>query len=149
LQEGQVFFHSLLPCFEPVEPLSGFKNVIRGYVNQSLWVSLDYDGNGLWILKGMLAQALIIIHDGSYMNKIPPIVSSAAAMIYCTIAKVRCKCTWAEMSTSAGSYRGKILGGVMTQLILHAAAASYHDAIPPVVVECDNNGVVIHGNNSI
>jgi len=108
-----------------------------------------YDGNGSWILEGMLAQSLIIIHDGSYMNKISPIISSAATMIYCIIAKVRCKCTWAEMSTSARSYRGKIPGGVMTQLILHAAAASYHGAIPPVMVDCDNNGVVIHGNNSI
>ena len=52
------------------------------------------------------------------------------------------------MWTSAGSYRGKILGGVMTQLILHAAAASYHGAIPPVVVDCDNSGIVFHGNNS-
>jgi hypothetical protein len=97
----------------------------------------------------MLAESLIIIHDGSYMNEISSIISSAATMIYCTIAKAQCKCTWAEMSTSAGWYRGEILGGVMTQLILHAAAASYHGAIPPVVVDCDNNGVIIHGNNSI
>jgi hypothetical protein len=118
-------------------------------MNQSLWVSLDYVGDGSWILGGMLAQSLIIIHDGSYMNEISPIISSAATMIYCTMSKVRCKCTWSEMSTSAGSYRGEILGGVMTQLILHAAAASYHGTIPPVVVDCDNNGVIIHGNNSI
>ncbi len=97
----------------------------------------------------MLAQSLIIIHDGSYMNEISPIISSAATMIYCTIEKVRYKCTWADRSTSAGSYRGKILSGVMTQLILHAAAASYHGTIPSVLVDCDNNGVVIHRNNSI
>ncbi len=88
LQEGQVFLHSLLPCFEPVQPVSGFKNVIRGFANQSLWVSLDYNGDGFWILEGTLAQSLIIIHDGSYMKEISPIISSAAAMIYCTIAKV-------------------------------------------------------------
>ncbi len=116
LQEGQVFLHYSLPCFVSAQPVSGFKNVIRGYANQSLWVSLDYNGDGSWILEGMLAQSLIIIHDGSYINKTSSIISSAATMIYCTIAKVRCKCTWAEMSTSAGSYRGKILGGVMTQL---------------------------------
>jgi hypothetical protein len=98
-QEGQVFLHSSLPCYEPVQPVSGFENVIRGFTNQSLRVSLDYDGDGSWILKGMLAQSLIIIHDGSYMNKISPIISSAATMIYCTIAKVRCKCTWAKMWT--------------------------------------------------
>ena len=96
-QEGQVFLYSLLPCFEPIYPVSGFKNLIRGYANHSLCVSLDHDGNGSWILEGMLAQSLIIIHDGSYMREISPIISSAATMIYCTIAKVRCKCTWTEM----------------------------------------------------
>jgi hypothetical protein len=35
----------------------------------------------------------------------------------------------------------------MTQLILHSAAFTYHDTIPPVVVDCDKNGVVSHGNN--
>ena len=148
-QEGQVFLHSSLPCFVPVQPMSGFENVIRGYVNKTLWASLEYDGDGSWILAGMLAESLIIIHDGSYMKEISPIISSAATMIYCTIAKARCKCTWTETSTSAGSYRGEILGGVMTQLLLHAAATSYHGDIPPVVVDCDNNGVVFHGNNSI
>ncbi len=148
LQEGQVFLHSSLPCFEPIHPVSGFENVIRGLANQSLLVSLDYHGDSSWILEGMLAQSLVIIHDGSYMNKISPIVSTAATMKYFTIAKVRCKCTLAKMLTSAGSYRGGILGGIMTQLLLHAAAAAYHGAIPPVVVDCDNNGVVFHGNNS-
>ncbi len=95
----------------------------------------------------MLAQSLVIIHDGSYMRDLSPCISSAATMIYCTIAKVRCKYTWAEQSTSVGPYRGEILGGVMTQLILHAAASTYHDTIPPVVVDCDNNGVVSHSNN--
>ncbi len=149
LQEGQVFLRSSLPCFEHVQPVSGFKNLIRVFANQSLWVSLDYNGDGSWIIKGMLAQSLIIIHDGPYMKEISPIISSAATIIYCTIAKVQCKCTWAKKSTSTGSYCGKILGGVMTQLILHAAAASYHRTILPVMVNCDNNGVVFHRNNSI
>ena len=147
LQEVQVFLHSLLPCFEPVQPISDFKNVIKGFANQSRWVSLDYDGDGSWILEGMLAQSLIIIHNGSYMKGIFPSISSAETMIYCTIAKVQCKCTWAKKLTSAGSYC-EILGGVMTQLILYAAASLYHGTIPLVVVDCDNNGAVIHGNTS-
>jgi hypothetical protein len=88
-QEGQVFLHSSLPWFMPAQPVSGSKNVIRGYVNKSLWTSLDYDGDKSWILGGMLAESLIIIHAGSYMNEISPIISSAATMIYCTIAKAR------------------------------------------------------------
>jgi hypothetical protein len=92
--------------------------VNRGFANQSLWVSLDYKGDGSWILEGMLAQSLIIIHNGSYMKEISPPISSAATMIYCTVAKVRCECIWAKKLTLAGSYCGEILGGVMTQLIL-------------------------------
>jgi hypothetical protein len=37
----------------------------------------------------------------------------------------------------------------MTQLILNAAASTYHGTIPPDVVDCDNNGVVSHGNNPL
>ncbi len=81
LQERQFFLHSSLPCFEPIHPVSVFKNAIRGFANQSLWVSLDYDGDGSWILEGMLAHSLIIIHDRSYMREISPIISSAATMI--------------------------------------------------------------------
>jgi hypothetical protein len=58
-------------------------------------------------------------------------------------------CTWAKQSTSAGYYRGEILGGVVTQLILNAAASKCHDAIPLVVADCDNNGVVSHGNEPL
>jgi hypothetical protein len=36
-QEGQVFLHSLLPGVVPVQPTSGFENVIKGFANQSLW----------------------------------------------------------------------------------------------------------------
>ena len=56
---------------------------------------------------------------------------------------------WAKKSTSAGLYRGEILGGVMMQLILYAAASSYYDTISPVMVDCDNNGAMIHRNNSV
>ncbi len=34
----------------------------------------------------------------------------------------------------------------MTQLILNAASSSYKGTIPPVVMGCDNNGVMSHGN---
>ncbi len=40
-QEGQVFLHSLVPGFVPVQPTSGFENVIKGFANQSLWASLE------------------------------------------------------------------------------------------------------------
>jgi hypothetical protein len=52
-----------------VQPLD--LNVIKSFANQSLWLSLDYDGDGSWILDGMLAQqSLVIIHDGPYMKEV-------------------------------------------------------------------------------
>ncbi len=83
------------------------------------------------------------------MKTVPPHISLVATMIYCTIAKARCKCTCAKQSASASSYCGEILGGVTTQLILNAAASKCHDTIPLVMVDCDNNGVVSHGNKPL
>ncbi len=148
-QLGQVPLHYLVLGFISPQPISGFEHVIKSFANQSLWLSLDHDGDGSWILDGMLAQSLVIIHDGSYMKEAFPHISLVAAMIYCTIAKAQCKCTWAKQSTSASSYHGKILGGVMMQLILNAAASKCHDAISLVMIECDNNGVVSHRNKPL
>jgi hypothetical protein len=95
-QVRQVLLHSLLARFISLWPISGFEYVIKTFANHSLWLSLDYDGDGSWILDGMLAQSLLIIHDGSYMKELLSNISSAATMIYCTVAKARCKCMWAK-----------------------------------------------------
>ncbi len=86
-QLGQVLLHSLVPGFIPLRPISGFEHVIKSFANQSLWLSLDYNGDGSWILDGMLAQSLVIIHDGSYMKEVSTHISLAATIIYCRIAK--------------------------------------------------------------
>ncbi len=96
--------HSSATAATPSVVSIGFKKKLRSYGNKTLWKSLDYDGDGSWILVGMINRSPIIIQDGSYMKEISPWISSAATMIYCTIAKKRCKCTWAEKSETAGSY---------------------------------------------
>jgi hypothetical protein len=120
VQQGHILLHSSIPMYAPSSTVSGFEQTMRHFANQSLWVSLEYSRDGSWILNGMLVQSLIIIHDGLYMKKISPDTCSAATMIYCTTTKYQCKCTWAERSVSSGSYRGEILGRIMTQLILSA-----------------------------
>jgi hypothetical protein len=141
-QQYQVLLHSSIPISVPSATRSGFEKNLRHFANQSLWSLLEFDGDNSWILKGMLSRSLVIIHDGSYMKEILPTISSAATMIYCTVTRARCKCTWADQSDSAGSYRGKILGGIMTQLLLRAAADGHQGKIPSVGADCDNNGVV-------
>ncbi len=145
-QLGQVFMHLSAAAATSPLVLLDFENNLKSYGNETLWKSLNYDDNGSWILEGMINRSLIKSHDGSYMKEVSPWISAAATMIYCNTTKKRCKCTWAEYSESAGSYRGEILGGIMTQLILKAAANGYNGKIPRVGADCDNNGVVTHGN---
>jgi hypothetical protein len=96
--------HSLAAAATSPLALLDFKNNLKSYGNETLWKSLNYDGDGSWILEGMINRSLIISHDGSYMKEVSPSISAAALMIYCTITRKRCKCTWAEHSESAGSY---------------------------------------------
>ena len=132
-QSGQVLLHSSAAAATSPLVLLDFENNLKRYGNETLWDSLDYNGDGSWIFEGMINEYLIIIHDGSYMKEISPLISAAATMIYCTIAKKQCKCTWAEKSESAGSYQGEILGRIMTQLILGAAASGYKGVITMVL----------------
>jgi hypothetical protein len=81
------------------------------------------------------------------MREIAADICSAAVMIYCTRSKMTCTCTIAECSPSAGSYRGEILGVILAQLILRAASIGIIGPFPVLNEDCDNNGVVLHGNS--
>jgi hypothetical protein len=80
------------------------------------------------------------------MKEVSQHICSAAVMIYCTSTCTICKCTIAENSPSAGSYRGEILGAILTQLILGAAVSGRIGPYPIVTEDCNNEGVVKHGN---
>jgi hypothetical protein len=95
-KQNQVLVHSSIPIPLPLVPKIGFEQNLRYLSNHTLLLSLDFDGNGSWIFDGIINCSLIIIHDGSYMKEISPLISSAATMIYCTKTRARCKCTWAE-----------------------------------------------------
>ena len=74
-------------------------------------------------------------------------VCSAAFYIYCKTTKQRCKGAAAEHSTNADNYRAEILGGILIQVVLIAASQKRPSPYRLAVVECDNNGVVTHGNS--
>ncbi len=76
----------------PSTPDTSFKLNLSSSANKTLWTSIDFDGDGLWIFTGMLNRSLVIFH-GSYMKDISSTVSLAATIKYCTVAKAQCKCT--------------------------------------------------------
>jgi hypothetical protein len=81
------------------------------------------------------------------MKEVAADICSTAVMIYCTRTRQTCTCTIVENSSSAGSYRGKILGAILAQLILRAASLGMIGPYPVLNEDCDNNGVVLHGNS--
>ena len=90
--------------------------------------------------------SLVINHDGSYMKEISPDICLAAVITFCTITGSLCKCTIAEKLTSAGSYRGEILGAILAQLILHASVHGEMGPYPIKMEDCNNLGIVRHSN---
>jgi hypothetical protein len=67
-QMGYFLLQSSIPMFVQPPPVSGFEHTMKQFSDQTLWVLLDYSGDGSWILTGMLAQSLVIVHDGLYMK---------------------------------------------------------------------------------
>ncbi len=88
-----------------------------------------------------------MIHDGSYMKEVSTSISTAAVMILCVVTGSICKCTIAEHSASASSYHGEILGAIITQIILWEAVAGKMGPYLIMTEDCNNNGVVLHGNS--
>jgi hypothetical protein len=86
-----------------------------------------------------------VIHNGSYMKDVSTSISAATVMILCIVTGSICKCTIAKYSASASGYRGEILGAIITQIILGAAVAGKVGPYP--TEDCNNNGVVLHGNS--
>jgi len=106
------------------------------------------DGDGSWLIHGLLHGTIQGASDGSYMDTLCPDACSSAFMLTCTSSGMRLEGTWAEKSAVASNYRGEIFGGMALALILLAASTF----LPP---ECDvspvklwfyNSGVINHGN---
>ena len=143
-----VALHSSAPPPILTLPSYDFWSVLRSFDNQSLWDNFDCDGDGSWLTNGMANGTLVAVHDGSYMREVEPNACSAAYMIRCNATGLRAKGSVAEWSESADNYRAEILGGIMTQLVLRAASCDPTLAFKEVTVDCDNKGVVLHGNSA-
>ena len=75
-QLNHVMVHSSIQIPLPPVPKIGFKDNLRYLSHPTLWLSLNFDGDGSWILDGLLNRSLIIIHDGLYMKEISPKISA-------------------------------------------------------------------------
>lgn len=147
IDQMTVTLHSSIAMPRALTQPTNFWHVLRSFENQSLFNNFVCDGDGEWIHRGLIMGSLVICHDGSYQPLLATDVCSAAFMIYCRHTGYRAKGVIAERSSDADNYRAEILGGLMVQLVLRAATRSAASPYRPVIVDCDNMGVVNHGNS--
>ena len=126
--------------------MPGFWKHIHSDKHPSLWKNLQCNCDGLWLWEGLCSGFLLILHDGSYMKEVSPHICSAPVMNVCESTGSICKCTIAEYFPSSSSYCGKILEGILAQWILLAAVKGRMGLHPTVAEDCNNNGIVLHGN---
>ena len=117
--------------------------MLHSFDNQSLWKNFQCDRDGKWIHRGLILGMQVIVHDGSYMPLVSKTVCLAAFMIFDTHTNNRVKGVFAERSDNADNYRVKILWGLMVQLVPSENWASPYS---PVQIDCNDDGVVKHGN---
>jgi hypothetical protein len=126
---------------------TSFLSALENYGNPSLWANLNVDDNGEWIWAGIKANTLVIAHDGSYMPEQSTNLCSAGIIIYCRHTSQWLKASIIEQSEAASNYRAELLGAAMALLITRAATAGMTLPQPCMILFCDNNWVLSHGNS--
>jgi hypothetical protein len=139
--------HSSAFHLEPMILPTSFMEVLHSYGHIGLWEHLTIDGDWEWIREGMIRGSLVCAHDGSYMALEAVDLSSAGVIVFCASTKQWFKASLAERSTFTSNYCGKLLGALMSLLILQAASALLLPPLHSVVLHCDNRRVITHGNS--
>ena len=80
------------------------------------------------------------------MVDLDPDVCSAGFIIHCNQTNQTAIGSVVDKTSSADNYRGEILGGVVVQFVLRAATPRRSLPYQTPLIHCDNNGVVLHGN---
>jgi hypothetical protein len=106
------------------KPLMPILEVLHSYKDCGKWDHLSVDGDGKWTWEGIATGLVVIAHDGSYMATEAPDLCSASVVLFCRERRKWLKASATEGSPSASNYCGKLLGAIMSLLILRAASST-------------------------
>ena len=149
---NHVSLQSSCPSQNPPSQHTSFLQKLSTTSSDSLWQSLQIDGDGDWILQSIVDGTLIVSSDGSYMPDKSTSSCSGAFILHCTDTKKEIKGCFTDSSPESDNYRGEILGTIGPLILIDAAIKSnptLASTIPQnrrITFYCDNRGVVLHGN---
>ena len=124
---------------------STFVEHLNSYGGEWFWNDLRTPDGTDWIAEAMKRGTLTCVTDGSYMQNLNTEVCGAGWIIRDTITGQRVSGSLAEWSTSAGSYRGELLGMLAIRVFLLAVESFYGATAPEHInnrVSCDNKSAL-------
>ena len=108
-----------------------------------MWTNISNEGPGLsWVIKAMTNGTAVWVTDGTYKKEIAPTISGAGWILLCKQSGFRICGSFAEYTSSAGSYRGEFLG-LLAIHTLCAALEDYNSLTEATgVICCGNQGAL-------
>ena len=107
-----------------------------------MWRDLRLDGSSEWVAESLRNKSLVCVTDGSYNKKEARDVCSAGWTMTCRQSGRKISGTLVEVSPSADSYRGEMLGMLAIRLFLLAVEEYYGVITVDNKICCDNKGAL-------
>ena len=118
---------------------------LKNYGGKWFWEDIQCPDGTEWMAEAMKNGTLTSVTDGSYMEHLHRNMSGAMWIIQDRASGKRVQGSLAEWSTTAGSYRGKLLGMLAVRVFLLAAEEYYRASTTDQrgnLVSCDNMGAL-------
>lgn len=123
-----------------------FWQFLEGWGGEWMWEHLCVEEPAAkdltWVIEGMQRGSLVWVTDGSYDPKRAPNVSGAGWLVYCTTTRLMLRGSFYEVSSSANSYRGELLGLCAIHLLASALEEFFDVGEWSGKICCDNKAAL-------
>ncbi len=112
---------------------------LRSMGGEWMWEHIvEGDTNVGWIRDALANETFLAVTDGSYNRQLAPTVSGPGWTIVCTTCKRTLRGSFFEVSQSAGSYRGELLG--LVAIHTFATAIAQYFSLQAILgeISCNN-----------
>jgi len=127
------------PLAKSTSTVQSFWSHLRSMGGEWMWkYVVDEKIDVMWIRDALATGTFLAVTDGSYDRGVAPTVSGSGWIIACTTCKRTLRGSFFEVSQSAGSYRGELLG--LVAIHTFATAIAKYFSLQEILgeISCDN-----------